>query len=54
MADDSSHAGPAHNHYVPYDYGDNKKSNFGKIPKFNGDPENFLGGKPTSTAISWV
>jgi hypothetical protein len=40
MSGDSSSPGPAHNHVVPYDYGD-KKSNFGKIPKFNGDPEEF-------------
>jgi len=32
---------PAHNNVVPYDYGDSKKSNFGKILKFNEDPEEF-------------
>ena len=41
---------------IPYDYsyGD-KKSESGKAPRFNGDPKkNFLGGKPTSTVMSWV
>jgi len=28
------------NNVVPYDYGD-KKSESGKVPKFNGDPEEF-------------
>jgi hypothetical protein len=41
MSSDTSSSGPAHNHALPFDYGDNKKSNFGKIPKFNGDPEEF-------------
>ena len=41
MSGESSNTGPAHNNAVPFDYGDNKKSNFGKIPKFNGDPEEF-------------
>jgi hypothetical protein len=53
MSGNSSNFGPAHNNANPYDYGD-KKSNFGKIPKFNGDLKNFLGGKPTSTAMSWI
>ncbi|AES78848.1 hypothetical protein MTR_7g046960 [Medicago truncatula] len=26
---------------IPYDYGRNKKSDYGKVPKFNGDPEEF-------------
>jgi len=28
------------NNVVPYDYGDNKAES-GKVPKFNGDPEEF-------------
>jgi len=39
------------NNVVPYDYGD-KKVESGKVPKFNGDLMNFLGGKPTSTTMS--
>jgi hypothetical protein len=35
-----SRSGPNHT-VVSYDYGDNKKSNSGKVPKFNGDPEEF-------------
>jgi len=41
------------NNAVPYDYGD-KKVESGKVPKFNRDPGDFLGGKPTSTTMSWV
>ncbi|KEH17648.1 hypothetical protein MTR_0003s0160 [Medicago truncatula] len=26
---------------IPYDYGSNKKYDYGKVPKFNGDPEEF-------------
>ena len=29
------------NNVVPYDYGD-KKAEFGTVPKFNGDPEEFF------------
>ncbi|KEH41562.1 hypothetical protein MTR_1g052330 [Medicago truncatula] len=29
------------NNVVPYDYGNNKKSDAGKVSKFNGDPEEF-------------
>jgi hypothetical protein len=34
---------PARNNVVPYDYGttDDKKSDYGKAPKFNEDPEEF-------------
>jgi hypothetical protein len=41
MSGDSSISRSSNNNVVPYDYGDSKKSNFGKIPKFNGDPEEF-------------
>jgi hypothetical protein len=42
MSSDTSVSGSGHNHTaVSYDYGDNKKSSVGKIPKFNGDPEEF-------------
>jgi len=36
--EDSSSSHNNNNNVVPYDYRD-KKDNFGKIPKFNGDPE---------------
>jgi hypothetical protein len=54
MSGGSSNAGPAHNNVVPFDYGDNKKSNFGKIPKFKGDREEFSWWKTNSTPMSWV
>jgi len=41
------------NNVVPYDYGD-KKAESGKVPKFMEILKNFLGGKPTSTVMSWV
>jgi hypothetical protein len=41
MSGESSNTGHTKNNTVSHDYGDNKKSNFGKIPKFNGDPEEF-------------
>jgi len=47
-----SSSGGNHN-VVPYDYSD-KKADSGKVPKFNGDPEEFSCGKPTSTVISWA
>jgi hypothetical protein len=40
MFGDTSSSESRNNNDVPYDYGD-KKSNFGKIPKFNGEPEEF-------------
>jgi hypothetical protein len=42
MSSDTSVSGSGPNHTaVSYDYGDNKKSSIGKIPKFNGDHEEF-------------
>ena len=38
--EDSSSGQNNNNNAVPYDYGD-KKADSGKIPKFNGDPEEF-------------
>jgi len=38
--EDSSFGQNNNNNVVPYDYGD-KKADSGKIPKFNGDPEEF-------------
>ena len=35
MSGESSNAGPAHNNAVPFDYGDNKKSNLGIFPKLD-------------------
>jgi len=34
-------SGYGNNNVVPYDYGNNRKSDSGKVPKFNGDPEEF-------------
>jgi len=43
MAETSSSGNSSgNNNVVPYDYGSaNKKSDSGKAPKFNGDPEEF-------------
>jgi len=42
----SGSAGSGGNHnVVPYDYND-KKADSGKVPKFNGDPEEFSWWKP--------
>ena len=41
MFGDTSTSETTNNNAIPYYYGDSKKSNFGKIPKFNGDPEEF-------------
>ena len=48
----SGGSGGNHN-VVPYDYID-KKADSRKVPKFNGDPEEFSWWKPTSTVISWA
>jgi hypothetical protein len=39
MSGENSSSGQ-NNYVVPYDYGD-KKADSGKVPKFNGDPEEF-------------
>ena len=40
---------------VPYDYGyGDKKAESGKVPDLMEILKNFLGGKPTSTVMSWV
>jgi hypothetical protein len=39
MSGDSSSSRSGNNNVVPYDYGDNKKSNSRKVPKFNRDLE---------------
>jgi hypothetical protein len=41
LGDTSSFGSGHNNNNVPYDYGENKKSSIGKIPKFNGDAEEF-------------
>ncbi|AES66044.2 DUF223 domain protein [Medicago truncatula] len=41
MSGDASGSGHNNNNNVPYDYGNNEKSDSGKVPKFNGDPEEF-------------
>jgi len=41
FSDEPSSSQNRDNHIVPYDYGNNKKSDSGKVPKFNGDPEEF-------------
>jgi len=41
MSSEDSNSGSRNNNAIPYDYSDNKKSNIGKAPKFNGDPEEF-------------
>ena len=47
----TSHSGAA----VPYDYGyGDKKAESGKVPDLMEILKNFLGGKPTSTVMSWV
>jgi len=38
--EDSTSGSGQNNNVVPYDYG-NKKADFGKVPKFNRDPEEF-------------
>jgi len=40
MSGKDSTSGQNNNNVVPYDYG-NKKADSGKVPKFNGDPEEF-------------
>jgi len=41
MSDEDSTSGSGqNNNVVPYDYG-SKKADSGKVPKFNGDPEEF-------------
>jgi len=44
------------NNVVAYDYGtsDDKKADSNKAPRFNGDPEEFLGGKPKCIVTLWV
>jgi hypothetical protein len=41
MSGEDSPSGSRNNNVVPYDYGNNKNSDSGKVPKFNGDPEVF-------------
>ena len=42
MSAESSVSGSSVNHNdVPYDYNSEKKVDSGKVPKFNGDPEEF-------------
>jgi hypothetical protein len=41
MSGEGSGSGSGNNNVVPYDYGDNKKSDSRKVPKFNGYPEEF-------------
>jgi hypothetical protein len=54
MSSESSSSGQTNNNVVSYDYGDIKKSNFGMIPKFNGDPEDFSWWKTNFYNYSWV
>ena len=50
----SGSGGSGGNHHaVSYDYSE-KKTDSGKVPKFNGDPEEFSWWKTTSTVISWA
>jgi len=40
---------------IPYDYGyGDKKSDSGKVPRFNGDPEEFSWWKTNFIVMSWV
>ena len=41
MSGEDPTSGSGNNNDVPYDYGNNRKSDSGKVPKFNGDPEEF-------------
>jgi len=41
MYGEDSNSESRNNNAILYDYSDNKKSNIGKAPKFNGDPKEF-------------
>jgi len=41
MSGEDPTSGSGNNNDVPYDYGNNRKSDSGKVPKFNGDPGEF-------------
>jgi hypothetical protein len=41
MSGENSNSGSGNNNVVPYDYGNNKKADSGKVAKFKGDPEEF-------------
>jgi len=56
IEESTSRSGTSHScAAVPYDYGyGNKKANLEKCQDLMEILKNFLGGKPTSTVMSWV